>query len=108
MPAAAAGTEHLKVLAQLSRALMKPAFRAAIQSAKTPAEVLEAIGPSGGEHISVAMRLVCESLAAVPTVGAAMARVREIQLTVSGAAAEMLALLEARMEAARSSRHKVR
>ena len=45
----------------------------------TPAEVLEAIGPSGGEHISVAMRLVCESLAAVPTVGAAMARVRDVR-----------------------------
>ncbi len=43
VPAAAAGTEHLKVLAQMSRALMKPAFRSAIQSATTPAEVLEAL-----------------------------------------------------------------
>lgn len=45
----------------------------------TPAEVLEATGPSGAEHISVAARLVCESLAAVPTVGAAMARVRDVR-----------------------------
>jgi PTS system fructose-specific IIC component len=43
VPEAAAGTEHLTVLAQLSRALMKPAFRAAIQSAQTPADVLDAL-----------------------------------------------------------------
>ncbi|MFC5931895.1 PTS mannose transporter subunit IIABC [Cryobacterium melibiosiphilum] len=43
VPTAAARTEHLKVLAQLSRALMKPAFRASIEAAETPAEVLEAL-----------------------------------------------------------------
>ncbi|TFC90352.1 PTS sugar transporter subunit IIA, partial [Cryobacterium sp. TMT3-29-2] len=48
VPAAAAGTEHLKVLAQLSRALMKPAFRAAIQAAETPADVLEALAVQVG------------------------------------------------------------
>ena len=48
VPAAAAGTEHLKVLAQLSRALMKPAFRAAIQVAETPADVLEALAVQVG------------------------------------------------------------
>ena len=48
VPEAAAGTEHLKVLAQLSRALMKPAFRAAIQSATTPADVLEALAVQVG------------------------------------------------------------
>ncbi|HSP53082.1 MAG TPA: PTS fructose transporter subunit IIABC [Cryobacterium sp.] len=48
VPAAAAGTEHLKVLAQLSRALMKPAFRAAIQAAETPADVLGALAVQVG------------------------------------------------------------
>jgi PTS system fructose-specific IIC component len=48
VPEAAAGTEHLKVLAQLSRALMKPAFRAAITSATTPADVLEALAVQVG------------------------------------------------------------
>ena len=43
VPEAAAGTEHLTVLAQLSRVLMKPAFRAALQAAATPADVLEAL-----------------------------------------------------------------
>ncbi|TFD82511.1 fructose-specific PTS transporter subunit EIIC [Cryobacterium fucosi] len=43
VPEAAAGTEHLTVLAQLSRALMKPAFRTALQSAATPADVLKAL-----------------------------------------------------------------
>lgn len=45
----------------------------------TPAEVLEATGPSASDHISVATRLVCEGLAEVPTVGAAMARVRDLR-----------------------------
>ncbi len=48
VPEAAAGTEHLKVLAQLSRALMKPAFRKAIASAATPADVLEALAEQVG------------------------------------------------------------
>jgi PTS system fructose-specific IIC component len=43
VPEAAAGTEHLKVLAQLSRSLMKPSFRAAIEMAATPADVLDAL-----------------------------------------------------------------
>ncbi|TDW26955.1 fructose-specific PTS transporter subunit EIIC [Cryobacterium psychrophilum] len=57
VPDAAAGTEHLTVLAQLSRCLMKPAFRAAIQAAMTPAEVLQAIavgvGPRSAEPTGV-------------------------------------------------------
>ncbi|TFC47380.1 PTS fructose transporter subunit IIABC [Cryobacterium shii] len=48
VPEADAGTEHLRVLAQLSRALMKPAFRAAIQSAATPADVLDALAVQVG------------------------------------------------------------
>ncbi|MEB0306974.1 PTS sugar transporter subunit IIA, partial [Cryobacterium sp. 10I1] len=48
VPEAAAGTEHLTVLAQLSRALMKPAFRAALQSAATPADVLAALAAQVG------------------------------------------------------------
>jgi PTS system fructose-specific IIC component len=40
VPLEAAGTEHLRVLAQLSRSLMKPSFRAAIELAATPADVL--------------------------------------------------------------------
>ncbi|MBC7442457.1 MAG: PTS sugar transporter subunit IIA [Ramlibacter sp.] len=48
VPADAAGNEHLKVLAQLSRALMKPAFRAAIRAAETPADVLEALAVQVG------------------------------------------------------------
>jgi PTS system fructose-specific IIC component len=43
VPEAAAGTEHLRVLAQLSRSLMKPSFRAAIEMASTPADVLAAL-----------------------------------------------------------------
>ncbi|MCU1444444.1 PTS sugar transporter subunit IIA [Cryobacterium sp.] len=43
VPKSAAGTEHLKVLAQLSRSLMKPSFRAAIEMAATPADVLAAL-----------------------------------------------------------------
>lgn len=48
VPTEAAGTEHLKVLAQLSRSLMKPSFRAAIEAAKTPDDVLEALRESVG------------------------------------------------------------
>ena len=48
VPEAAAGNEHLKVLAELSRALMKPVFRHAIQSAITPADVLAALNDSVG------------------------------------------------------------
>jgi len=48
VPEAAAGTEHLKVLAQLSRALMKPAFRATLQAAATPADVLAALAAQVG------------------------------------------------------------
>jgi PTS system fructose-specific IIC component len=43
VPEEAAGTEHLRVLAQLSRSLMKPSFRAAIEMAATPADVLAAL-----------------------------------------------------------------
>jgi PTS system fructose-specific IIC component len=46
VPEAAAGTEHLKVLAQLSRSLMKPSFRASIEMAATPADVLAALAAS--------------------------------------------------------------
>jgi PTS system fructose-specific IIC component len=46
VPEAAAGTEHLKVLAQLSRSLMKPSFRAAIETAATPADILSALASS--------------------------------------------------------------
>jgi len=46
VPEAAAGTEHLKVLAQLSRSLMKPSFRASIEMAATPADVLAALASS--------------------------------------------------------------
>jgi PTS system fructose-specific IIC component len=46
VPKASAGTEHLRVLSQLSRCLAKPAFRAAIQTAQTPAAVLEALAIS--------------------------------------------------------------
>ena len=46
VPKASAGTEHLRVLSQLSRCLLKPAFRAAIQTAQSPAEVLEALAIS--------------------------------------------------------------
>jgi PTS system fructose-specific IIC component len=46
VPKASAGTEHLRVLSQLSRCLTKPAFRAAIQAAQTPAAVLEALAVS--------------------------------------------------------------
>ncbi|MDY7544601.1 MULTISPECIES: fructose-specific PTS transporter subunit EIIC [unclassified Cryobacterium] len=48
VPEAAAGTEHLKVLAQLSRALMKPAFRTALRSAATSADVLAALAAQVG------------------------------------------------------------
>jgi PTS system fructose-specific IIC component len=43
VPEAGAGTEHLKVLAQLSRSLMKPSFRASIEMAATAADVLAAL-----------------------------------------------------------------
>jgi PTS system fructose-specific IIC component len=43
VPNAVAETEHLRVLAQLSRSLMKPSFRAAIELAATPADVLAAL-----------------------------------------------------------------
>ncbi|TFD60931.1 PTS mannose transporter subunit IIABC [Cryobacterium suzukii] len=56
VPEAAAGTEHLKVLAQLSRALMKPAFRAAIQSAETAADVLEALSVQVGVPVAAAVK----------------------------------------------------
>ncbi|WEO77082.1 fructose PTS transporter subunit IIA [Cryobacterium sp. SO2] len=46
VPVAAADTEHLKVLAQLSRSLMKPSFRASIEMAATPADVLAALASS--------------------------------------------------------------
>ena len=48
VPEAAADNEHLKVLAELSRALMKPVFRHAIQSAITPADVLAALNDAVG------------------------------------------------------------
>ncbi|MBG6056635.1 PTS system fructose-specific IIC component [Cryobacterium sp. MP_M5] len=53
VPEAAAGTEHLTVLAQLSRALMKPAFRAALQAAATPTDVLEALAGQVGAKKTV-------------------------------------------------------
>ncbi|QYF72976.1 PTS sugar transporter subunit IIA [Cryobacterium sp. PAMC25264] len=43
VPESGAGTEHLRVLAQLSRSLMKPSFRASIEMAATPADVLAAL-----------------------------------------------------------------
>jgi PTS system fructose-specific IIC component len=43
VPEAGAGTEHLKVLAQLSRSLMKPSFRASIEMAASAADVLAAL-----------------------------------------------------------------
>ncbi|ANP74241.1 PTS sugar transporter subunit IIA [Cryobacterium arcticum] len=43
VPESGAGTEHLRVLAQLSRSLMKPSFRASIEMAVTPADVLAAL-----------------------------------------------------------------
>ena len=55
VPEAAAGTEHLKVLAQLSRALIKPTFRDALQAAATPADVLEALALQvGGKKVTPA------------------------------------------------------
>jgi len=46
VPEADVGTEHLRILAQLSRCLMTPSFRAAIEGAATPAEVLETLAAS--------------------------------------------------------------
>ncbi|TFD85547.1 hypothetical protein E3T61_17305 [Cryobacterium lactosi] len=43
VPESGAGSEHLRVLAQLSRSLMKPSFRASIEMAATPADVLAAL-----------------------------------------------------------------
>jgi PTS system fructose-specific IIC component len=40
---AGADQEHLKILAKLSRSLMKPAFTAALRAAKTPAEIVELV-----------------------------------------------------------------
>lgn len=40
VPEAQAGNEHLRILAKLSRALARPAFREALHGAATPAEVL--------------------------------------------------------------------
>ena len=44
----------------------------------TPAEVLEHSLPGEAEFISTPTRLVCEGLAKTPTVGSAMARVRDM------------------------------
>jgi hypothetical protein len=46
---------------------------------KAPAEVLAESDPDRSEHISVATRLVCESLAEVPSVGSAMTRIRDLR-----------------------------
>lgn len=43
-----------------------------------PVKVLENADPEHAEYISAATRLVCESLARTPTVGSAMARVRDV------------------------------
>ncbi|MCI4656995.1 PTS fructose transporter subunit IIABC [Cryobacterium zhongshanensis] len=40
---AGADQEHLKILAKLSRSLMKPAFTSALRAAKTPAEIVELV-----------------------------------------------------------------
>ncbi|MDY7528618.1 MULTISPECIES: fructose-specific PTS transporter subunit EIIC [unclassified Cryobacterium] len=40
---AGADQEHLKILAKLSRSLMKPAFTAALRAATTPAEIVELV-----------------------------------------------------------------
>ncbi len=44
-----------------------------------PQDVLASAGESGSDHISASARLVCESLAALPTIGAAMAKVRDLR-----------------------------
>lgn len=44
-----------------------------------PGDVLERVEPSSAEYISVAVRLICESLAVLPSVGAAMVSVRSIK-----------------------------
>jgi len=46
VPETGAGTDHLRVLAQLSRSLLTPAFRAEIEAAATPADVLNALADS--------------------------------------------------------------
>ncbi len=46
---------------------------------KAPAEVLAASDPDRSEHISVATRLVCESLAEMPSIGSAMTRIRDLR-----------------------------
>lgn len=46
VPETGAGTEHLRVLAQLSRSLLTPSFRADIEAAASPAEVLNALADS--------------------------------------------------------------
>ncbi|WP_130176178.1 PTS sugar transporter subunit IIA [Cryobacterium sp. SO1] len=48
VPETGVGTEHLKVLAYLSRSLMTPSFRAEIEMAATPADVLAALAASVG------------------------------------------------------------
>jgi PTS system fructose-specific IIA component len=43
VPEASAGDIHLKILANLSRRLMKEDFRNSLRAAKTPAEVLKVL-----------------------------------------------------------------
>lgn len=45
----------------------------------TPAQVLEAVGEDNPDGIAASTRLVCESLAALPSVGSAMTRVRNME-----------------------------
>jgi fructose-specific phosphotransferase system IIA component len=47
VPETGVGTEHLKVLAHLSRSLMTPSFREQIEHAPTAADVLTALAASG-------------------------------------------------------------
>lgn len=48
VPETGVGTEHLRVLAYLSRSLMTPSFRAEIEHAATAADVLTALAASVG------------------------------------------------------------
>lgn len=54
VPGAAAGNEHLRILAELSRCLMKPAFRAAMLAAETPADILVALNETVAPRFATA------------------------------------------------------
>ncbi|HHW67649.1 PTS sugar transporter subunit IIA [Defluviitalea raffinosedens] len=44
VPESQAGTEHLKILANISRKLMKQEFRDSLNNAKTPEDILNVLG----------------------------------------------------------------